>query len=145
MESLDNARTPIPLNKRQEISQPFISNWSSDHQRSRLLVESRWLNLRPLLKASSILGLVIGGIGSWETLPLVGRGLLASFLFPIYLPIIVLIVILLLFGGPLAFVSALCLTLLLLNDEQNNILGFLCLMGSVTALVVFPLFALFTT
>ena len=74
-----------------------------------------------------------------------GRGLLVIFLFPVYLPLIVLIVILLLFGGPLAFVSALCLVLLSLNDEQNNILGFLCLMGSVTALVIFPLFALFTT
>ncbi len=110
-----------------------------------MLFKSRWLELRPLLKASSILGLVIGGIGSWKTLSLVGPGLPSAFFSPIYLPGIVFLLILLLFGGPLAFASALCLTLLSLTDEQNDVLGFLSLMGSITALVVLPFFALFST
>ena len=103
---------------------------------------SRWLELTPLAKASSILGLIVGGIGSWKTISLMGLLLPAAFFSPISWPGIVFIIILLLFGGPLAFASALCLVLLVLTDEQNHILGFLSFVGSISILIVLPYFLL---
>jgi len=94
------------------------------------------------VKASSILGLIVGGIGSWKTISLMGLLLPAAFFSPINWPVIVFIIILLLFGGPLAFASALCLVLLVLTDEQNHILGFLSFVGSISILIVLPFFLL---
>ena len=110
-----------------------------------MLPKSRWLELRPLLKGSSVLGLVIGGVGSWKTISLMGLLLPAAFFSPISWPVIVFVIILLLFGGPLAFASALCLVLLVLTDEQNDILGFLSFMGSISMLVVLPYFFLLSS
>jgi len=44
-----------------------------------LLFKSRWLELKPILKVSSILGLIVGGIGSWKTLSLVGPAIINVF------------------------------------------------------------------
>ncbi len=105
-----------------------------------MLPRSRWLELRPLLKASSIVGLTVGGIGSWKTF-----SILSLTVPPIPWALLVFLVMFLLLGGPLAFVSSLCLVFLKLSDEQNDILGFLSLIGSVSILVVLPFFALAST
>ena len=109
-----------------------------------MLLRSGWLELRPLLKASSILGLITGGIGSSKTFSLVG---LAVPTFVSHAPwaSILFLTLFLLLGGPLALVSSLCLVFLRLTDEQNNILGFLSVMGSVSILVVLPYFFLVST
>jgi len=104
-------------------------------------LKSRWLNLRPLLKASSILGLVIGGIGSWKSLSFMGL-IIYTFLSPDPWGGIIFFIMFFLLGGPLALVSSLCLFLLRLTDEQNDILGFLSLFGSISILIVLPYFFL---
>ena len=111
---------------------------------SSLLPRSRWLELRPLLKASSILGLIAGGIGSTKTISLVGLTV-PTFVSQASWAAIVFVTLILLLGGPLAFVSSLCLVLLRLTDEQKNILGFLSVMGSISILVVLPHFFLVST
>ncbi|OLE91013.1 MAG: hypothetical protein AUF79_07145 [Crenarchaeota archaeon 13_1_20CM_2_51_8] len=52
-----------------------------------LLPKSQWLELRPILKASSVLGLVTGGVGSWKTISLMGLLLPAAFFSPISWPV----------------------------------------------------------
>ncbi len=102
------------------------------------------MQLRPLLKASSMIGLIVGGIGSWTIVFVLTQALLfeylsgAGFLPEISLALTVILVVLFLFGGPLAFGSALCLVVLPLTDDQKDVFGFLALMGSITALAVFP-------
>jgi len=108
-----------------------------------LLFSSRWLELRPLLKVSSILGLVIGGIGSWKTLSLVGPGIINVFSSPFGLYALFFFIGFLLLGGPAALVSSLCLVFLSLTDEQKHTLGFLSLMGSATTLFVLPYYFYF--
>jgi hypothetical protein len=110
-----------------------------------LLPKGDWLELRPLLKTSSIVGLVAGGIGSWKTLSLVVPALIYGSSSPFFLSGIVIIIGLLLLGGPAALVSSLCLFFLRLTDDQNNILGFLSAMGSFSILVVLPYFFLVST
>ena len=109
-----------------------------------LLARSHWLELTPLVKASSIVGLIVGGIGSWKTISVVGPGLLNVFSSPFVLPDIVFGIGLLL-GGPAALVSSLCLVLLPLTDEQKQTLGFLSFMGSATTLFVLPYYFYFVT
>jgi hypothetical protein len=96
------------------------------------------------VKASSILGLIVGGIGSWMTFSVVGLRI-PTFLSPVPWAGIFFFIMFLLLGGPLAFFSSLCLVFLRLTDEQNDILGFLSLMGSITVLVVLPFFVLLST
>ena len=110
-----------------------------------LLARSHWLELTPLVKASSIVGLIVGGIGSWKTISVVGPGLLNVFSSPFVLPYIVFGIGLLLLGGPAALVSSLCLVLLPLTDEQKQTLGFLSFMGSPTTLFVLPYYFYFVT
>jgi hypothetical protein len=107
-----------------------------------LLPKSGWQELRPLLKASSIVGVVAGGIGSWKTLSLVVPALIYGSSSPFFLYGIVPIIALLLLGGPAALISSLCLVFLRLTDDQNNILGFVSAMGSFSILVVLPYFFL---
>jgi len=102
------------------------------------------LELRLLLKASSILGLIAGGIGSSKVFSLVGF-FVPAFVSQTPWDSILFLALFLLLGGPLAFVSSLCLVLLRLTDEQNNILGFLSVVGSVSILVVLPYFFLVST
>ena len=103
------------------------------------------MELRLFLKASSIVALIVGGIGSWTIFSGIGQlfilGIVSGngFLNEITWVFVVFVVMLVLFGGPLAFVSALCLVLLRLTDDQRDVLGFLAFMGSVTALIVIPL------
>jgi len=85
--------------------------------------------------------LIVGGIGSWKTFSLVGLTI-PTFLSPAPWASMVFLTIFLLLGGPLALVSSLCLFLLGLTDEQNDILGFLSLFGSISILVVLPYFFL---
>jgi hypothetical protein len=106
-----------------------------------LLLASRWIELRPLLKTSSIIGLVAGGIGTWKTFSLVGLAI-PTFVSTTPWASIIFLIVFLLLGGPLALVSSLCLFLLRLTDEQNDILGFLSSIGSVSILVVLPYFFL---
>ncbi len=108
-----------------------------------MLFSSRWLELRPLLKVSSILGLVIGGIGSWKTLSLVGPGIINVFSSPFGLYTLFFFIGFLLLGGPAALFSSLCLVFLSLTDEQKHTLGFLSFMGSATTLFVLPYYFYF--
>jgi len=106
-----------------------------------LPLTSRWIELRPLLKGSSIIGLVAGVFGSWNTFSLVGLAI-PTFVSTTPWASIIFLIMFLLLGGPLALVSSLCLFLLRLTDEQNDILGFLSFFGSVSILVVLPYFFL---
>ena len=106
-----------------------------------MLSKSGWLELRPLVKASSILGLIVGGIGSWKTFSLVGLAI-PTFVSQAPWASMVFLILFLLLGGPLALLSSLCLVCLRLTDDQNNILGFLSATGSVSILVVLPYFFL---
>ena len=110
-----------------------------------LLFKSRWLELRPLLKVSSILGLIVGGIGSWKTLSLFGPGIINVFSSPFGLSGLVFFIGFLLLGGPAALVSSLCLMFLSLTEEQKHTLGFLSFMGSATTLFVLPYYFYFLT
>ena len=106
-----------------------------------MLPRSHWLALTPLVKASSIVGLLVGGIGSWKSLSFMGL-IIYTFLSPDPWGGIIFFIMFFLLGGPLALVSSLCLFLLRLTDEQNDILGFLSLFGSASILVVLPYFLL---
>jgi hypothetical protein len=106
-----------------------------------VLHRSGWPELRPLLKASSILGLIAGGIGSWKVFSLVGL-FIPAFVSQASWSIFLFLTLFLLLGGPLALVSSLCLFFLRLTDEQNDILGFLSFFGSVSIMVVLPYFFL---
>ena len=106
-----------------------------------MLPRSHWLQLTPLVKASSILGLIVGGIGSWKSLSFMGL-IIYTFLAPDPWGGIIFFIMFFLLGGPLALVSSLCLFLLRLTDEQNDILGFLSLFGSISILIVLPYFFL---
>jgi len=85
--------------------------------------------------------LIVGGIGSWKSFSLM---ILISpiFLSPDPWAGVVFFIMFFLLGGPLAFVSSLCLVFLRSTDEQNDILGFLSLFGSASILVVLPYFLL---
>ncbi len=94
---------------------------------------------------SSILGLIVGGIGSWKTLSLFGPALINVFSSPFGLYALVFFIGFLLLGGPAAFVSSLCLVFLSLTDEQKHTLGLLSFMGSATTLFVLPYYFYFVT
>jgi hypothetical protein len=100
-----------------------------------------WLELRPLLKASSIFGLIAGGIGTSKVFSLVGLGI-PTFASEASWAGIVFLTLILLLGGPLALASSLCLITLRLTDDQNDILGFLSVMGSISILLFLPFFFL---
>ncbi|HEX4920965.1 MAG TPA: hypothetical protein VFV92_09530 [Candidatus Bathyarchaeia archaeon] len=101
-----------------------------------------WFELRLLVKGSSVLGLVIGGLRSYRVISLLGQWFFSpEFVSLVNYQIIVFLTMLVLFGGPLAFGSSLCLILLDLPDEKRNVLGFLALKGSITTLVVLLLFS----
>src|SRR5436309_1327438 len=85
-----------------------------------------------------------GGIGSSKVFSLVGS-FVPAFVSQTPWDSILFLILLLLLGGPLAFVSSLCLVLLRLTDEQNNILGFLSVVGFISILVVLPYFFLVST
>ena len=102
---------------------------------------SGWLELRPLLKASSILGVISGGIGSSKTFSLLGL-VIPTFVSQAPWASMVFLILFLVLGGPLALVSSLCLIFLRLTDDQNNILGFLSVAGSISILAVLPYFFL---
>lgn len=102
----------------------------------------RWFELRLLVKGSSVLGLIVGGLGSYTIISQFSQEFFSpEFVSLVNFDFIVFLSILVLFGGPLAFGSSLCLILLDLPDEKRNVLGFLALMGSVTTLVVLSLFS----
>jgi len=91
-----------------------------------------------LLKATSILGLSVGGVGITVELVLLAQGVFSVGAVAT-LELISLFSMLLIFP----FLSALSLLFVSVRDEQRNILGFLCLIGSIAALPVAYFFLFF--
>ncbi len=97
------------------------------------------------MKASSLLGFIVGGFGSWKILSLVVPGLFNILSSPFVLPDLLFGVGLVLLGGPVALASSLCLMFGYRTDETNDILGFLSFTCSIsTVLVLFLYYALTT-
>lgn len=100
-----------------------------------MLLKPRWPELRPIVKASSIAGLIIGGVGSWKTLSLV-----ISVFHYVFTPlfgweVLVFLIGLVLLGGLAALVSGLSLVFLSLSEEQSRLLSFFSVMGSFTTVL----------
>jgi hypothetical protein len=92
----------------------------------------RWLELRRLLKATSLLGLAVGGTGIVAEIILLSTTLSqGSLSFTDPSALIILALVSSSFIVPL--ISALCLLILPLKDEQRDILGFVALIGSMVA------------
>jgi len=92
----------------------------------------RWLELRRLLKTTSLVGLAVGGTGIVAEIILLSTAL-SQLSLSFRDPSAMIILALLSSSFLLPLISALCLLILPLKDEQRDILGFVALISSIVA------------
>src|SRR5437667_3076627 len=106
--------------------------YSSYSRDESAIPKLRWLELRRLLKATSLVGLAVGGTGIVAEIVLLST-VLSQWSLSFRDPSGMIILALLSSSFLLPLISALCLLILPLKDEQRDILGFVALISSIVA------------